>query len=70
MTASVLVFRGTEWAPALLQPTLSITCDSGLQILVYSGPLILPAGMLLTIYQPGLMFSAETPFVLKIKHVL
>lgn len=49
---------------------LSITCDSGLQILVYSGPLILPPGRLLTIYQPGLVFSAETSFTLNVKHVL
>lgn len=66
MTAICLGFRGAERAPTLLQPTLSITCGSGLQIRVYSGPLILPPGRLLTIYQPGLMFSAKTPFALKI----
>lgn len=34
-----LASKGTERAPALLQRSLSITCDSGLQIHVYSGPL-------------------------------
>lgn len=34
-----LACKGTERAPVLLQRSLSITCDSGLQIHVYSGPL-------------------------------
>lgn len=69
MTAIVLALKGTESAPAPVQPTLCITCNSGLQIHVYSGPLILPPGRLLTIYQPGLMFSAETP-LLKFKNLI
>lgn len=70
MTAIILVLKGRERAPALLQPT-SVTCDSGLQIHVYSGPLpLLPPGRLLTMYRPGLVFSTETPFLLTIQHFL
>lgn len=63
MTAFVLVLEAQKEHQPFCNP-LSITCDSGLQVLVYGGSLILLAGRLLTIYQRGLVFSAETPFVL------